>query len=194
MSGRPRTVHDDQIFAAVAAVLSEQGPNGLTLASIAERVGLTAPALTQRFGSKRGLLVGFAAHSSGSTVEVFERARDRAPDAASAIVTALVDLVRPIESRTMLANNLAMLHLDLVDPELGEHAAAQSRAVRSQLAALVEAGVRDGSLHDAEPAVVADTLATTYNGALITWALDGDGDLDRWLAERVERALHPFRR
>ncbi len=193
MIGRPRSVDDDQIFDAVGAVVSEQGPNGLTLASIAERVGLTAPALTQRFGSKRALLLGFAERSARSTVAVFERARDRATDAATAIVDGLVDLVRPIDSRTALANNLAMLHLDLVDPELGAHARAQSRAFRAELVALIGDGVRDASLHDVDPATLADTLATVYNGALITWAIDGDGRLDEWLRTRLERALEPFR-
>ena len=193
MIGRPRSVDDDQIFDAVGAVVSEQGPNGLTLASIAERVGLTAPALTQRFGSKRALLLGFAERSARSTVAVFERARDRATDAATAIVDGLVDLVRPIDSRTALANNLAMLHLDLVDPELGAHARAQSRAFRAELVALIGDGVRDASLRDVDPATLADTLATVYNGALITWAIDGDGRLDEWLRTRLERALEPFR-
>ena len=193
MIGRPRTVDDDQIFDAVAAVVSEHGPNGLTLASIAERVGLTAPALTQRFGSKRALLLGFAERSAGSTVAVFARARDSAPDAAEAIVEALVDLVRPIDSRSVLANNLAMLHLDLVDPELGAHARAQSRAFRAQLADLVDDGAQDGSLREADATTLADTLATVYNGALITWAVDGNGRLDDWLRSRLERALQPFR-
>ncbi|HEY3486098.1 MAG TPA: TetR family transcriptional regulator C-terminal domain-containing protein, partial [Ilumatobacteraceae bacterium] len=150
-------------------------------------------ALTQRFGSKRALLLGFAERSARSTVAVFERARDRATDAATAIVDGLVDLVRPIDSRTALANNLAMLHLDLVDPELGAHARAQSRAFRAELVALIGDGVRDASLRDVDPATLADTLATVYNGALITWAIDGDGRLDEWLRTRLERALEPFR-
>src|SRR5215831_8245675 len=59
MSPRPRTVSDDQIFAATARAVTRLGPTRLTLADVADEVGLSAAALVQRFGSKRGLLLAF---------------------------------------------------------------------------------------------------------------------------------------
>src|SRR3954447_1624738 len=52
MTGRPRSASDEAIFRAVAEVVTSAGPAGLTLAAIARHVGLSAPALAQRFGSK----------------------------------------------------------------------------------------------------------------------------------------------
>src|SRR5680860_480311 len=54
--GRPRSFEDDTIFAATARVIARLGQNRLTLAAIAEEVGCSAPALVQRFGSKRALV------------------------------------------------------------------------------------------------------------------------------------------
>ena len=54
--GRPRSFEDDAIFAATARVIARVGHDGLTLAAIAEEVGCSAPALVQRFGSKRALV------------------------------------------------------------------------------------------------------------------------------------------
>lgn len=54
---------------------------------------------------------------------LFERARRTSPDALSAVRAALIAFPAPVATRRALANNLAFLHLDLTDPELGAHAA-----------------------------------------------------------------------
>lgn len=53
---RPRLVSDDDIRAAVRKGVLEQGPQ-VSLDLIAERLGVTAPALFKRFGSKNALLI-----------------------------------------------------------------------------------------------------------------------------------------
>jgi len=52
---RPRTVSDAALLEATRAALAEHGA-GVSLATIARAVGLTAPALIRRFGSKDALL------------------------------------------------------------------------------------------------------------------------------------------
>lgn len=191
MVGRPRTVSDDAVFDAVTAVVTEVGPSGLTLSAVADKVGLSAPALAQRFGSKRNLLLAYAAASAEGVDALFERARRRSPDALSAVRTALVSFAAPVASRQALANNLAFLHLDLTDPELGAHATRQSRRLRQHIADLLREAHEGGHLVGADPVVLADSLYTTYNGALVTWAIDGRGTLARWLGERLDRVLAP---
>ena len=98
-TGRPRTVSDDAIFEAVAAVVTEAGPTGLTLAAVADRVGLSAPALTQRFGSKRSLLLAHAEAAATRVDDVFNKVRGRSPTALSALRAALLELTAGIGSR-----------------------------------------------------------------------------------------------
>lgn len=193
MTGRPRTASDAAIFDAISAVIDEAGPAGLTLAAVADRVGVSAPALTQRFGTKRKMLLAYAAASAGSVTEMFEAARERTTPLA-AMYDALVALASPATSRAGLANSLAFLQLDLTDPDFGERAARHSSEVRDQLHALVRDAERRGELAPTiEAAVLADLVYTTYNGSLITWAIDGTGTLENWLRARLDAALAPHR-
>jgi AcrR family transcriptional regulator len=80
-TGRPRSVSDEAIFDAVRAVVTEVGPSGLTLAAIADRVGLSAPALTQRFGSKRSLLLAYAEAAATGIDELISAGLNRLPSA-----------------------------------------------------------------------------------------------------------------
>ena len=191
MVGRPRSVSDEAVFEAVGAVVADAGPAGLTLSAVAERAGLSAPALAQRFGSKRKLLVAYAAAAAHGVDHLFEQVRERSPDPLSTVRDVLVTFAAPVTTRSALANNLAFLYLDLTDPELGELAAEQSRLLRRRLRELLGEAQAAGYLVNVDPAELADTLYTVYNGALVTWAIDGRGSLARWLTERVNRALAP---
>ena len=191
MAGRPRSVSDEEIFGALTAVVSEVGPSRLTLSAVAGKVGLSAPALTQRFGSKRNLLVAYAEASAVGVQDLLRRSRDASPDALTAVRKALVAFTADVATRSALANHLAFLHLDLTDPELGAHAAEQSRLLRRGIADLLREALETGHLAGVDPIALADTIYTTYNGALVTWAIDGRGSLARWLSERIERVVAP---
>ncbi len=192
MVGRPRSVSDEAVFEAVSTVVADVGPAGLTLSAVAERAGLSAPALAQRFGSKRRLLVAYAASAASSVDDLFELARKGSPDALSTLRAALVAFAAPVATRAALANNLAFLYLDLTDPELGALAAEQSRLLRRRLRGLLREATAAGDVVDVDPGALADTLYTVYNGALVTWAIDGRGSLARWLTDRLDRVLAPY--
>ncbi|WP_328473069.1 TetR/AcrR family transcriptional regulator [Actinoplanes sp. NBC_00393] len=193
MTGRPRTVSDDEVFRAVADTVTEVGPAGLTLAAVARRAGLTAPALTQRFGSKRGLLVAFATREAGSVTTVFDAARDRGAAPLEALRDGLVAFTAPITTREGMANNLAFLQLDLTDDELHTYSATQSRALRAQLAELLEEAAAAGDVRAADPAALVDIVYAVYAGAQLTWAIDGTGELGTWLARHIDKVLAPHR-
>lgn len=53
---RPRSVSDEEVFAAVREAVLQQGP-AVSLDVVAERVGVTAPALFRRFGSRQEILL-----------------------------------------------------------------------------------------------------------------------------------------
>ncbi|MEU4427400.1 TetR/AcrR family transcriptional regulator [Actinoplanes sp. NPDC024001] len=193
MTGRPRTVSDDAVFRAVADTVTEAGPAGVTLAAVARRAGLTAPALTQRFGSKRGLLMAFATREAGSVADPFDAVRATGAGPLETLRDGLIAFTAPIATREGMANNLAFLQLDLTDEELHTHSAAQSRALRAQLSALLTEAVTAGQLKNDDPAELADTIYAVYAGAQLTWAIDGSGELGPWLAERIDRVLAPYR-
>ncbi|MGI8938797.1 MAG: TetR/AcrR family transcriptional regulator [Iamia sp.] len=194
MAGRPQRVTDEEILDAVAMTISIVGPHRLTVAAVARRIGVTAPAIQQRFGSKHDLLVAFAARSAENAGLIFEEADGEAADPLDAVIEGLAEGAS-FRDRTELAHHLALLHLDLTDPQLGEHAVAHSRAVTAGVRARLVAARGAGTL---SPAVSVDDLTdaiyTSYNGALVTWAIDGTGPLTDWVRTRLGRTVEPHRR
>lgn len=190
MTGRPRSASDEAIFEAVAAVVTASGPSQLTLAAIAGRVGLSGPALAQRFGSKQALLAAFAAREAVAVAGTLAAARAGGADPVRALVTVLAALPGAVTTRDGLANNLAFLQMDLTDPALRPHAVAHSRALRDGIAALVTDAVQADLLAaDTVAEALAADLWAAYCGAMVTWAIDGTGTLPDWIAAHLERIL-----
>jgi AcrR family transcriptional regulator len=185
---RPRTIPDTAVLAAAARVIGRDGPAHLTLASVGADCGLSPSTILQRFGSKRGLLLALAAHGRDDVAAVFAAARARETSPATAILAALCDLAAPVARREELANHLAFLQLDLVDPELSRLALDHARAIEHELAVLVDAAVTAGELRPGEARATARALHVTYNGSL-TWAIDPDGTLERRLRDDLEATL-----
>lgn len=192
---RPRTTSDEAILQATARAISLHGPNGLTLGAVAKEAGLAPATLVQRFGSKRGLMLALAERAPDGTRAVFARARTAAHESPTeALIDALVALAVGVSTPLEMANNLAFLQLDLTDPEFRAHAAAQASAFRQETAALLDAAVFAGELRDVmDTARTARTLQVVFNGTLLLWAVDGEGDPLALLRAEVEDALRRFR-
>jgi AcrR family transcriptional regulator len=62
-AGRPRLDADPQIFEAALSLLAEQGFTRLTMGGIAERAGLSKPAVYRRWTGKADLVAAAIAHS-----------------------------------------------------------------------------------------------------------------------------------
>jgi AcrR family transcriptional regulator len=186
---RPRTIPDAEVLAAAARVVGERGPGRLTLAAVGLACGLSPATILQRFGSKRGLLLALAAYGRDDVAAVFHAARDREPSPRAAIVEALCSLARNVSTPGELANHLAFLQLDLVDPQLGGLARDHARAIGRELASLVEAAARAEELAGPDPVAAARALQVTYNGSLVSWAIDPDGSLEQRLRSDVEATL-----
>ncbi len=189
---RPRTVDDEAVLDAAAGVVDRVGPAGLTLQRVAEEVGLSAPTLVQRFGSKRGLLLAMSERSASRWPEVFERARSESDSPLDALVDALVELTRPVQTPEALANSIAFLQIDLSDPEFHERSLASMRRMRELTADLVVEAVLAGELTRGTNAdALADSVVNAYNGALISWAIFREGTLEERLRREVRRVLRP---
>lgn len=193
MAGRPQQVTDDEILDAVAQTVSAIGPGKLTVAAVASRIGVTAPAVRQRFGSKRDLLLAFAARAAETATQTFDAAAASAPDPIAALIDGLA-ACGTFTDRIEMAHHLALLHLDLTDPDFSELAAEHSRtllaAIRGQIAGAVAHGQINFLCNIDE---LAESVYTTFNGAMITWAIDGEGPSRVWIMERLHRTIGPHR-
>lgn len=189
---RPRTVSDAAILEATGRLIAEQGLSGVTFGAVAARAGLSPATLVQRFGSKRGLLLAYARTAVQDARTPFTRARAEHDDPLQAMRAGLTELAAGIEDRRELAGHVSFLHLDLTDPEFHEHARTFTLAMRQEIADLLARAVADGSLTSGtDPRRLARTVQIAYNGALIVWALSGEGSLRELLAETLDDALRP---
>lgn len=200
MSPRPRTLSDTDILNAATHVVSRHGPGRLTLANVAEAVGLAPATLIQRFGSKRGLLLAIAQHGVTELKRLFSEASVDTPSPLATLRTRLTDMVRSLDTPEAIANHLAFLHLDLTEPSYHEAALAHSRALHQGIRAHLEAAAKVGELGSAQKGTrlgtehLANLVQATFNGALITWAVRQEGTLADWLRTHLDALLAPYQR
>ena len=64
--------------------------------------------------------------------------------------------------------------------------------MRGRIARLLVEANAAGELDVDDPAILAEAVYTTYNGALITWAIDGSGSLTDWIRGRIRSVLAPY--
>jgi AcrR family transcriptional regulator len=201
VSPRPRATSDDAIFAATHRAVSRLGPVRLTLAEVAAEAGVSAATLVQRFGSKRGLLLAFASHGSDEIPTMASiRAAHPSPLAALRAVADCMTGMAP--SPEVLANHLAFLQIDLVDPDFHALALKQARWMRGEIKALLDDAVKQKELAGCDTTRLALAVAAVMNGSLLAWAVDREGtvrdrmqaDLDALLQPRVLKTARRTRR
>ena len=189
---RPRTISDEAILDAVLALAHRVGPARVTFAGAAEEAGLSAATLVQRFGTKRELLL--AADKRG--IDLWVGALDRSTGASplGRVIEGLVLAVDPDTTPEQMANSVAMLQLDLADPDFHTETLRGARAVRARLARDLSAALEAGELcSGTDVAMLAKLVETTYHGAMIGWAIHREGALADWMREQVEAVLAPHR-
>jgi AcrR family transcriptional regulator len=191
MSPRPRRVSDDDVLDAAERMMAARGPVRLTLDHVAREVGVSAPALSRRFGSKRALLLAVSARQVRRAQAAAQEGLAVAPlEALFALLERAVTEAAP--SPDALANAYAFLHVDLGDAEkralILEQVAAIRGSLRSLVGAVVAAGELRGDVHG-----IADLLEAVYNGALVGWLVDREGPAWGYVRPRLERLLAPYR-
>lgn len=164
---RPRTISDERLLSALATVVSTRGP-GFTVADVATEAGVSVGTVSQRFGSKHGLLKALSRHA---LQEVRDQVR-AAPDIKSAVLAVYRGLDDPVTA----ANNLGQLASDLADPEL--------RALLGEFYAVLEAEL--AALASPRLARILSSLA---NGTAIAWSVHPRGSLLDRLAEDIDAVL-----
>ena len=128
MSPRPRETSDEELLAATHRVVSRLGPN-LTLADVGREAGVSPATLMQRFGSKRGLLLAFAASGAQGLGDEFARIRQKRRSPLAALHDVAQCMAAMAETPETLSNSLAFLQMDLFDPDFHKHALAHSRGI-----------------------------------------------------------------
>ena len=192
MSPRPRTVDDREILAAAGRVIGRVGPARLTLALVADEVGLAPATLIQRFGSKRGLLLAIAESGREDPGPWVARLRERHTSPLAALREFLLGFARMASTPDEMANHLAFFQMDLTDPDLRRLTLAVLAANERALTGLLRDAVAAGELRHLDPEALAPVLLTVAQGSLLSWAVHRKGSARAWARRHVETALRPY--
>jgi AcrR family transcriptional regulator len=179
---RPKSQSDEQVLdAALALVHSGGGVDRLTFAALADRCGLSAATLVQRFGTKTALTRRTLLHAwdklQARTLEVASSV-PKTPDGAVELLVRLSHHDGDVEA---YAEGLLILREDLRDPVLRIRGAAWKAALTSAI------GECFATVPDA-PSGIGFALAAHWQGTMIWWAFGAQRPLDDYLAESL-RAL-----
>ena len=186
--GRPRTIDAGGALRlqarAAAGGGQEHGPSDRAPGARGRRLaawrGRVAIAWRGRIAVvRRGGVAAWrsASPSPGGAASPLRVAPARAP--RDAAVDFLVGLARSVGDRRAFAHHLAFLELDVADPEFRAAAAEYVAAVLARLEAF---GL---------PAREARALYVAYNGALVLWALTGEGPLEDALRRDLSHSPEP---
>lgn len=190
MSPRPRKASDDDVMAATQRVMMRVGPRELTLAEIGAEAGVTAGALVQRFGSKRGLMLELSKRFAESVPEMYAQMRAASSSPLATLRTYVDCMAQLGESPAALAHHMSYLQIDLTDPDFHEHTRAQALAARTAIQGWIEEAIAIGELRsDLNAATVARSIEVTVSGSLWTWAFYQDGSVRDWMNHDLDVLL-----
>jgi AcrR family transcriptional regulator len=184
---------DEAVLDAVLALAHRLGPGRVTFAAAAEEVGLSAATLVQRFRTKRELLLAADQRAIDLWVSSLDRARSLSP--LEHLVEGLVLAVDSVTTPQQTAHSVALLQLDLADPDFHAQTLAGARAFRTRISSDLSAAVEADELHPGtDVALLSRLVETAYHGAMIGWAIHREGALADHMREQVEAVLTPHRR
>jgi AcrR family transcriptional regulator len=195
MSPRPRKASDDDIFQAAYTVMQRIGPNELTLADIAAEAGITAGALVQRFGSKRGLLLKISERFSAGTGEMFAALR-KAHRSPLAALRAYCDCMAGMAATpAALTRNLSYLLIDLTDEDFRRNLEKSARATREELQKLIRDAINSKELAASTNAKqLARTIEAVIGGSMLGWAQYQEGTAAKYIRDDLNAVLKPYLR
>jgi AcrR family transcriptional regulator len=192
MSPRPRQASDEDMLKATFRAITRLGPARLTLADVAREAGVSAPAVVQRFGSKRALLLAAAADAATGSDYIFPslRERHRSPLAALLGMAECMELMGSTPQE--VAHTLTFVHHDLTDGDFHRHANVGSERMHEGLASLVSEAIRAGELRRCNADRLAWALLATLNGSLVNWTVHRQGALAAWIRRDLKTVLDGY--
>jgi AcrR family transcriptional regulator len=194
MSPRPRQTSDQEILAATARVMQRRSPTQLTLADVAREAGVVPATLIQRFGTKRGLLLAVCSTAPGGVAQQFAAAPARHKSPLKALIELYADGTAFAPTPEAMANGLAYLQIDLIDPDFHAITLAQFRAIREQTRNLLDQAVAARELRKCDTAELARLIQHLNGGAMLAWAVYREGSVASWVRAELVALLRPYLR
>jgi len=174
-------------------VMQRRGPVDLTLADVAKEAGVVPATLIQRFGTKRGLLLATCRTAPGGVPKQFAAARAKYGSPLKSLIELYADCSGFASTPEAIANGLAYLQVDLIDPEFHAITLAQFTAIRDETKRLLDDAVASDELKPCDTSDLARLIQQVNGGAMLDWAVYRKGSLAAWLRRSLKDLLAPYR-
>lgn len=177
---RPKTRPDAEVLEIALGLIHDGGPRALTFERLARASGLSGATLVQRFGGKAGLRQSTLLHAwDALDARTAERAASvpRTPAGAVALLVGLSGSFGDIET---YADGLLVLREDLRDPVLR----ARGAAWKAELTRALDACF---ATTPGAPPGAGLLIATHWQGTLLWWSFEPEGDVAGAVAASLER-------
>ena len=171
-SQRRGVARKQAILEAATEVFAAQGYRGGSLASIAERVGLTAAGILRHFESKEALLLAVIEHRDARAAAISAELESLP---ALDMISGLVRFAEFSEAERGVAALFIVLQAEHFenDGEVRDFFLRRNQFVRRMIASAVKRGQRDGSIRPSvDPGKVSAELVAYMDGAAFMWLLD----------------------
>lgn len=179
---RPRRISDVDVIEAVAALVSSEGPNGLTFASASAACGLSPATLVQRYGNREALLRA-ALLWMWDQLDLATAGADAAhPVDPEGAIALLVGLSAGYGAGDETTQGLLLLREDFRDPVLRARGVAWNKA-------LVAALGRRLSADPQKQVTLGRLMASQWQGAVLWWGFSREGTLRAHLRHELREWL-----
>jgi AcrR family transcriptional regulator len=179
---RRKSRSDEQVLDSALALVHEGGVDRLTFAALADRCGLSAATLVQRFGTKAALIQRTLLHAWDQLDVRTRELASSVPKTPDGAVDLLVGLSRQDEDVQTYTDGLLILREDLRDPVLRSRGAGWEAALTAAISDCFT------SVPGA-PGGIGFALAAHWQGALTWWAFGAERPLDEYLTESLRMLI-----
>lgn len=179
-----------RILAAAVECFTRGGYDATGVAEICERAGVSKGAFYHHFPSKQAVFLALIEQWL-QEVDVPVRATRATGETVQQQLASLAQIVAPVFA---LAQGQIPMFLEFwrqaaKDPEVWQTTIEPYRRFRAGFAALVEAGIADGSLRPVDPELAALVIVSLGVGLVVQGALDPAGEDWGQAAEQATRLL-----
>jgi AcrR family transcriptional regulator len=199
--GRPRSFQDDDFFRAVTEILVFDGFPFLTLDAVARELGCTAPAVSRRFGSKRGLIRAYLEWTLERMTGRFHAVRECYESPIEALrARGVIPAEQRSEEIGDPANPDHQAHIATFwaqmrnDPEFRPLFERYIKAAEDEIAALLAEAMEANELQRCDPEAIGRALTAAWAWTTLFWTGDGpDGSLVNCLGQVFDTIVGPYR-
>ncbi|ASU84126.1 TetR/AcrR family transcriptional regulator [Nocardiopsis gilva YIM 90087] len=184
-----------QIVDAAITTVAKVGYAQASLAQIADNARISKSVISYYFDGKDDLLDQIVAEIYADIWAFIEprlAAESRARDRLRVYIAATLDYMRSHRKRSIAVMTIVGSHRR-EDGTLRFASLGADDSITGELVAILRQGQRDGEFRDFDPQVLATTVSRALTGALATWVMHPEVDLEQYATELValfELATH----